>query len=154
IESVLSKPQILELYLNQIFLGRNAYGVEAAARAYFGKDVGQLSLAECAFLAILPKSPTNYDPIRHHDRALQRRNFVLSEMLRNAFITRAQYDEALAAPLVTVRGGGEDPTRNVGGYFMEEVRRQLVERYGENADPTHPNSVYAGGLWVRSSYDP
>jgi penicillin-binding protein 1A len=154
IESVLSKPQILELYLNQIFLGRNAYGVQAASRAYFGKDVGQLTLAECAFLAILPKSPTNYDPVRHHDRALQRRNFVLSEMLRNGFITSAQHDEAVATPIVTVRGGGEDPTRNVGGYYMEEVRRTLIERYGENADPAHPNSVYAGGLWVRSSYDP
>jgi penicillin-binding protein 1A len=154
IESVLSKPQILELYLNQIFLGRNAYGVQAASRAYFGKDVGQLTLAECALLAILPKSPTNYDPVRHHDRALQRRNFVLSEMLRNGFITSAQHDEAVATPIVTVRGGGEDPTRNVGGYYMEEVRRQLIERYGENADPAHPNSVYAGGLWVRSSYDP
>ena len=85
---MLTKQQILELYLNQIFLGRNAYGVQAAARAYFNKDVGQLSLAECAFLAILPKAPTNYDPVRHHDRALQRRNFVLGEMLRNGFITQ------------------------------------------------------------------
>jgi penicillin-binding protein 1A len=153
IESVLSKPQILELYLNQIFLGRNAYGVQAASRAYFNKDVAELTIAECAFLAILPKSPTNYDPVRHADRALQRRNFVLSEMLRNNFINRAQYDEAVATPLTTVRGAGQDPTRNVGGYYMEEVRRLLVERYGETA-ATGPNSVYAGGLWVRSSYDP
>jgi penicillin-binding protein 1A len=155
IESVLSKEQILELYLNQIFLGRNAYGVQAAARAYFNKDVGQLNLAESAFLAILPKSPTNYDPVRHHDRALERRNFVLSEMLRNNFITRPQYDQAVATPLVTVQGGAQqDITRNVGGYFMEEVRRDLIQRYGENADPQHPNSLYAGGLWVRTSYDP
>ena len=153
IESVLSKEQILELYLNQIFLGRNSYGVQAAARAYFNKDVGQLSLAECAFLAILPKSPTNYDPVRHHDRALQRRNFVLAEMLRNNFITRAQHDAAVAAPLETVRGAGADITRNVGGYFMEEVRRTLVERYGADAG-RGPNSVYAGGLWVRTSYNP
>ncbi|TMJ18438.1 MAG: PBP1A family penicillin-binding protein [Alphaproteobacteria bacterium] len=154
IESALSKEQILELYLNQIFLGRNAYGVQAAARAYFNKDVGQLSVAECAFLAILPKSPSNYDPVRHHDRALQRRNFVLNEMLRNNFITRAQYDEALATPIETARGTGQDITRNVGGYFMEEVRRNLIERYGESASPDHPNSVYAGGLWVRTSYNP
>src|SRR6185295_1611514 len=105
IESALSKEQILELYLNQIYLGRNAYGVQAAARAYFNKDVGQLSLAESAFLAILPKSPVNYDPVRHHARALQRRNFVLGEMLRNNFITQAQHDEAVATPLETVRGG-------------------------------------------------
>ena len=72
IESVLTKQQILELYLNQIFLGRNAYGVQAAARAYFDKDVGQLTLAECAFLAILPKAPTNYDPVRHPDRGARR----------------------------------------------------------------------------------
>jgi penicillin-binding protein 1A len=154
IESVLTKEQILELYLNQIFLGRNSYGVEAAARAYFNKDVGQLTLAECAFLAILPKSPSNYDPVRHHDRALQRRNYVLGEMLTNGFITRAQHDQAVAQPLETVHGSGQDFTRNVGGYFMEEVRRDLVQRYGENADPQHPNSLYAGGLWVRTSYNP
>jgi penicillin-binding protein 1A len=153
IESALSKEQILELYLNQIYLGRNAYGVQAAARAYFNKDVGQLSLAESAFLAILPKSPSNYDPVRHHERALQRRNFVLAEMLRNSFITQAQHDEAAATPLETVRGTGADITRNVGGYYMEEVRRTLVDRYGETAE-RGPNSVYAGGLWVRTSYNP
>jgi penicillin-binding protein 1A len=152
IESALSKEQILELYLNQIYLGRNAYGVQAAARAYFNKDVGQLSIAESAFLAILPKSPSNYDPVRHRERALQRRNFVLGEMLRNAFITRQQHDSAVAEPLATVRGG-QVAERNVGGYFMEEVRRTLIERYGETAE-RGPNSVYAGGLWVRTSYDP
>ena len=153
IESVLSKEQILELYLNQIFLGRNAYGVQAAARAYFNKDVADLTLAQSAFLAILPKSPSNYDPVRHHDRALARRNWVLGEMARNNFITAAQRDEAIREPLETVRTGA-DSVRNVGGYFMEEVRRLLIERYGATADPQHPNSVYAGGLWVRTSYDP
>jgi penicillin-binding protein 1A len=153
IEATLTKEQILELYLNQIFLGRNAYGVQAAARAYFNKDVGQLTLAECAMLASLPKSPSNYDPVRHHDAALQRRNFVLSEMLRNNFITQAQHDAAVAEPLVTARGGSPDSVRNVGGYFMEEVRRTLIARYGEDAT-AGPNSVYAGGLWVRTSYNP
>jgi penicillin-binding protein 1A len=153
IESVLTKEQILELYLNQIFLGRNAYGVQAAARAYFNKDVGQLNVAECAFLAILPKSPSNYDPVRRPAQALQRRNFVLSEMLRNNFITPAQHAEAVRQPLGTVRGTGQDFTRNVGGYFMEEVRRELIQRFGENAQ-AGPNSVYAGGLWVRTSFDP
>jgi penicillin-binding protein 1A len=152
IENTLSKYQILELYLNQIFLGRNAYGVQAAARAYFGKDVGQLTIAQCAMLASLPRSPSNYDPVRHHDRALERRNWVLGEMLRNGFITRAQHDQAVAEPLTTVHGGG-DVARNVGGYFMEEVRRRLIARFGENAQDG-PNSVYAGGLWVRTSYDP
>jgi penicillin-binding protein 1A len=153
IEATLTKQQILELYLNQIFLGRNAYGVQAAARAYFNKDVGQLTLAECAMLASLPKSPSNYDPVHRHDAALQRRNFVLSEMLRNNFITQAQHDAAVAEPLATARGGSPDSVRNVGGYFMEEVRRTLIARYGEEA-ASGPNSVYAGGLWVRSSYDP
>jgi penicillin-binding protein 1A len=154
LESALTKEEILELYLNQIFLGRNAYGVQAAARAYFNKDVAQLSIAECAFLAILPKSPSNYDPVRHRERALQRRNFVLGEMLRSNFITQAQHAEATAAPLETARGAGQDITRNVGGYFMEEVRRTLIERYGESAAEDRPNSVYAGGLWVRTSYNP
>jgi len=153
LESVLTKEQILELYLNQIFLGRNAYGVQAAARAYFNKDVEDLTLAESAYLAVLPKAPANYDPIRRPERALERRNWVLGEMARNSFITAAQRDAARREPLGTVRGGGEI-ARNVGGYFMEEVRRTLIARYGEQADPEHPNSVYAGGLWVRSSYNP
>ena len=152
IELALTKQQILELYLNQIFLGRNAYGVQAAARAYFGKDVGQLTLAESAYLAVLPKAPANYDPVRRPERALERRNWVLGEMARNGFISAAQRDEAIRQPLGTVRGGG-DNVRNVGGYFMEEVRRNLIERFGDTAE-RGPNSVYAGGLWVRASYDP
>lgn len=153
IESTLTKQQILELYLNQIFLGRNAYGVQAAARAYFNKDVDELTLAESAYLAVLPKAPSNYDPIRHGDRALERRNWVLGEMARNGHITAAQRDAAQREPLGTVRGG-QEAVDNVGGYFMEEVRRQLIGRFGETADANHPNSVYAGGLWVRTSYNP
>jgi penicillin-binding protein 1A len=153
IESVLTKRQILELYLNQIFLGRNAYGVQAAARAYFDKDVRDLTIAEAAYLAVLPKAPSNYDPIRRTQRALARRNWVIGEMARNNFITPAQRDEALRAPLGTVLRGGEI-SRNVGGYYMEEVRRNLIARFGEAATPDHPNSVYAGGLWVRSSFNP
>ncbi|MBX3560214.1 MAG: PBP1A family penicillin-binding protein [Sphingomonas sp.] len=152
IEATLTKQQILELYLNQIFLGRNAYGVQAAARAYFGKDVGDLTVAESAMLAALPRSPSNYDPVRRPERALGRRNWVLSEMLRNNFITRAEHDAARAQPIATVRGV-QDNVRNVGGYFMEEVRRDLINRFGENAE-AGANSVYAGGLWVRTSYDP
>ncbi|MDQ8755752.1 PBP1A family penicillin-binding protein [Sphingosinicella sp. LHD-64] len=153
IESTLTKEQILELYLNQIFLGRNAYGVQAAARAYFNKDVDELTLPEVAYLAVLPKAPSNYDPVRHPERAVERRNWVLGEMARNGRITAAQRDAAMREPLGTVRGG-QEAVSNVGGYFMEEIRRQLIERFGATADPEHPNSVYAGGLWVRSSYDP
>jgi penicillin-binding protein 1A len=151
IENVLSKEQILELYLNQIFLGRNAYGVQSAARAYFDKDVDQLALHEMAYLAILPKAPSNYTPERHNQRALDRRNWVLGAMEDNGFITAAQRAEAQAKPLGTVRGPSNS-VRNVGGYFMEEVRRQLVELYGED-DKKGPHGVYTGGLWVRTSYD-
>lgn len=152
IESVLTKQQILELYLNQIFLGRNAYGVQAAARAYFGRDVSELTTAQAAYLAALPKAPANYDPVRHPERARQRRNWVISEMARNNFITAEERDAAMREPLVTVRRG-DDGIENVGGYFMEEVRRTLIRRFGETAE-AGPNSVYAGGLWVRTSYDP
>ena len=152
IEATLSKEQILELYLNQIFLGRNAYGVQAAARAYFDKDVADLTIAESAYLAALPKAPSNYDPVRRPREALARRNWVLAEMARNDFITAAERDEAMRQPIAAVRGG-QETVRNVGGYYMEEVRRHLIERYGESAE-AGPNSVYAGGLWVRTSYDP
>src|SRR5687768_10780964 len=105
IESVLEKEQILELYLNQIFLGRNAYGVQAASRAYFDKDVDQLTLPQMAYLAILPKAPSNYDPDREtsRQRAINRRNYVLNEMADNGYISAAQRDAAKAAPLATVR---------------------------------------------------
>jgi penicillin-binding protein 1A len=152
IEDVLTKQQILELYLNQIFLGRNAYGVQAAARAYFDKDVDDLALHEAAYLAILPKAPSNYTPERHNERALERRNFVLSEMARNGFITEAQRSAAAAEPLGTVRGASNS-VKNVGGYYMEEVRRLLVERYGEKTEKG-PHGVYTGGLWLRTSYHP
>jgi penicillin-binding protein 1A len=152
IEDVLSKEQILELYLNQIFLGRNAYGVQSAARAYFDKDVDQLQLHESAYLAILPKAPSNYTPERHEQRALARRNYVLAEMEANNFITPAQRAAAAAQPLGTVRGA-KNTVKNVGGYYMEEVRRLLVDRYGEKTEKG-PHGVYTGGLWVRTSYQP
>lgn len=149
IEDTLTKPQILELYLNQIFLGRNAYGVEAASHAYFDKELDQLSLEQMAYLAILPKGPANYEPFRDTERALERRNWVLGEMARNGFITAAQRDQARAQPI------GAILTRvpkfeQVGGYFVEEVRRELIDRFGETARDS-ANSVYSGGLWVRTS---
>ena len=114
IEDALSKEQILELYLNQIFLGRNAYGVQAAARAYFGKDLKDLSLGQFAYLAILPKGPANYTPERNMDRALYRRNWALGEMLRNDFITPAQHQAAVAEPLGAVPNF-QRAEANVGG---------------------------------------
>lgn len=154
IEGTLSKKQILELYLNQIFLGRNAYGVQSAARAYFNKDVGDLTLAECAYLAILPKAPSNYTIERNADRAITRRNWVLGEMTQNGFITQAQRTEAAAEPLgIVARAQVARDADDTGGYFLEEVRRDLIGRYGETAKDG-PHSVYSGGLWVRTSLDP
>ncbi|MEO6225461.1 MAG: PBP1A family penicillin-binding protein [Sphingomicrobium sp.] len=153
LESTLSKQEILELYLNSIFLGRNAYGVQAAARAYFDKDVSELSLPEAAYLAVLPKAPANYDPVRATQRALDRRNYVLREMSRNGYITEDQRQSAAAMPLETIRYGSSEKFAQQGGYFMEEVRRELIKRFGEDAQ-AGTNSLYAGGLWVRSSMDP
>lgn len=153
LESTLSKQQILELYLNSIFLGRNAYGIQAASRAYFDKDVNELTLPEAAYLAVLPKAPANYDPVRATGRALGRRNYVLREMYRNGYISEEQWKTAAATPLGTIRYGSNEKFRQQGGYFMEEVRREVIKHFGESAD-SGPNSLYAGGLWVRSSMDP
>jgi penicillin-binding protein 1A len=152
IESVLSKPQILELYLNEIPLGRQAFGVQAAAQAYFGKDVDQLSLAQDAFLAALPRGPEIYGRSNHAAEAIERRNWVLDQMVKNGKATVAEAEQAKAEPLGIIgrRGDNWDPAN---GYFVEEVRRLLIGKYGENAE-NGSNSVYAGGLWVRTSLDP
>jgi len=152
IEDVLEKQQILELYLNEIPLGRQSFGVQAAARAYFGKDVGELKLHETAFLAILPKAPERYGRAKYRDMAIERRNYVLEQMVNNGWATRAEADEAKAQPLGIVprRIQAYDPSV---GYYVEEVRRRLIDKYGEKAEDG-PNSVYAGGLWVRTSLDP
>lgn len=152
IESVLDKQQILELYLNEIPLGRQSFGVQAAARAYFDKDVDQLKLHEAAFLAILPKAPEQYGREKFAERAIERRNWVLDQMHRNGWATAQEVAEAKAQPL------GLGPRRNLAynsdvGYFVEEVRRRLIAQYGESADDG-PNSIYSGGLWVRTSLDP
>ena len=152
IEAVLTKEQIIELYLNQIALGRNSFGVQAASRAYFDKDVGELDLAEMAFLAILPKAPETYGRAKFADRAVERRNWVIGQMLSNGYITRAQHDSAVATPFALVpRAQAKD--ESAGDYFMEEVRRQLIGKFGETANDG-PHSVYSGGLWVRTSLDP
>ncbi len=152
IEAVLSKEQILELYLNEIPMGRQSFGVEAAAQAYFGKDVDHLALHESAFLAVLPKAPEMYGRARHAGQATERRNWVLGQMVRNGVATQAEADAAQAQPLGIIAR----PTSNFDpavGYYVEEVRRWLIDKYGESVD-SGPNSVYAGGLWVRTSLDP
>jgi len=152
LEDALTKQQILELYLNETFFGRNAYGVQAASRAYFDRDVGELTLPEAAYLASLPRSPTNYSPA-HPARALDRRAYVLNEMYRNGYITKDELQTADAAPLGTIRYGSGHIVQDMGGYYMEEVRRELIQRFGADAKDG-PNSVYAGGLWVRTSVVP
>lgn len=151
IEQVLTKQEILELYLNEIPLGRRSFGVQTAARAYFDKDVDDLELHEMAFLAILPKAPERYGRKGQEQAALDRRNFVLDQMEANGFITGSERRAAAAKPLGLVTQRRE---RSIdAGYFLEEVRRELIERFGEIAEDG-PNSVYAGGLWVRTSLDP
>ena len=151
IEQTLSKQEILTLYLNEIPLGRRSFGVQAAARAYFDKDVGDLDLHEMAFLAILPKAPERYGRKKYEELAISRRNWVLDQMADNGWATPEQVAEAKAQPLGLTSGASS--IRNAdAGYFIEEVRRQLLSRFGETADDG-PNSVYAGGLWVRTSLD-
>lgn len=145
IDATYSKPKILELYLNEIFLGQNSYGVAAAALNYFGKSLDQLDIAEAAFLGALPKAPSNYDPRYNLKAALERRNWVIGQMAENGYITSDQARAAIAEPLVT-------QTRPLGiqaedaDYFVEEVRRILYDKYGQTA-------LYDGGLQVRSTLD-
>jgi penicillin-binding protein 1A len=151
IEETLDKQQILELYLNEIPLGRQSFGVQAAARAYYNKDVGDLKLHEAAFLSILPKAPERYGRKQHEALAIERRNYVLDQMVDNGWATEQEAADAKARPLglIARRAQVYDPAV---GYFVEEVRRRLISRYGETAEDG-PNSVYAGGLWVRTSVD-
>ncbi|MGB3795908.1 MAG: transglycosylase domain-containing protein [Alteraurantiacibacter sp.] len=151
IEGVLSKQQIITLYLNEIPLGRRSYGVQAAARAYFDKDVDDLELQEMAYLAILPRAPEVYSREANYDTARMRRNLVLSQMQDNGFITQAEMSAAQASPLGIVQGQRAERSADA-GYFLEEVRRELIERFGEEAEDSR-NSVYAGGLWIRTSLD-
>ena len=150
IEQALSKDRILELYLNEIFLGQNAYGVAAAAQRYFGKTLESLTIAEAAFLAALPQAPSVLHPVRQRDRAVARRNYVLRQMLENGFITPEEHAEAVAAPLDTVLDGSlpsqvAAPTRM--DHFSEEVRRQLAAQLGEDM-------LFGGGLTIRATIDP
>jgi len=145
IDSTYSKDKILELYLNEIFLGENSYGVAAAALNYFGKSLDQLDIAECAFLASLPKGPSNYNPRYHLQAALDRRNWVIGQMADNGYITQDQAKAAIAEPLdAQQRPLGSQAVDS--DYFVEEVRRQLFQQYGQAA-------LYDGGLQVRSTLD-
>ena len=150
LEETLSKDKILELYLNEIYLGQNSYGVAAAAQTYFNKSLSELSPAEAAMLASLPKAPSDFHPVRRKERLTQRRDFVLKEMMENGYITRAVYEEERAKPLKSVQNGDYEsyktalPPRD---YFTDEIRRQLSGDFGEE-------EFFSGGMSVRATIDP
>ena len=146
LEETLSKERILELYLNEIYLGLQSYGVAAAAQAYFNKPLDQLTIAEAAFLAALPKAPNNYNPIRYPDAAKERRDWVLDRMTVDHVITPAQAAEARAQPITPAQFRRADTVGDA-AYFAEEVRRRLIEQFGAER-------TTQGGLMVRTTLDP
>ncbi|WP_225030134.1 penicillin-binding protein 1A [Xinfangfangia pollutisoli] len=150
LEETLSKERILEIYLNEIFLGQNSYGVAAAAQTYFNKTLNQLTPGEAAYLAALPKKPTDLHPVRQYDEAVDRRNYVLRQMQENGYIDQATYERERALPLKTVQNGDFAsfreglPSRT---YFTEEIARQLSKNFGRD-------EFFTGGLTIRATIDP
>ncbi len=146
LEEKLTKDEILYLYLNQIYLGAGAYGVQAAAETYFGKGVDQINLAEMAMLAGLPKAPNAYSPVKHLEKAKERQNYVLERMVKEGFVTQAEADHARRTALV-IRPGRRAMNDHV-SYFLEQMRIYLEERYGED-------QLYKGGLkiYTTMNYD-
>lgn len=150
IEAALGKDRILEIYLNEIFLGQNSYGVTAAAEVYFAKSLENVTIEEAAYLAALPKAPSDYHPVKERKRATERRDYVLGQMVRNRFITRDQLKVALETPLKTVQSGdyiSVRATRTPRDYFTDEIRRQLSSTFGED-------EFFGGGLAIRATMDP
>lgn len=146
IERTYTKDKILELYLNEIYLGLGAYGIAAASLVYFDKSVNELTIAEAAYLAALPKAPSSLHPVRNRDRAIERRNYVIDRLAENGWIKPTDAVAARKEPLVvTTRSAGAHIF--AGEYFAEEVRRDIFERYGEK-------KLYEGGLSVRTTLDP
>nr|WP_254439973.1 PBP1A family penicillin-binding protein [Ruegeria atlantica] len=149
LEDTLDKEQILELYLNEIFLGQNSYGVTAAAQTYFNKTLQELAPHEAAMLAAMPKAPSDYHPVREKERLLARRNYVLREMYQNGYIDQATYESEVEMPLRSVQNGDFESFRTAlppRDYFTDEIRRQLSEDFGEG-------EFFTGGFTVRASVD-
>ena len=150
LENTLNKEEILELYLNEIFLGQNSYGVAAAAQTYYNKSLDELSLGEAAYLAALPKRPGDLHPVRQYEAAVGRRDFVLREMFENGYISRSEFEAEKQKPLKTVQNRDFEsfrvalPERD---YFTDEIRRQLSRDFGEN-------EFFGGGLSIRATVDP
>jgi penicillin-binding protein 1A len=147
IERAFTKDHILELYLNEIYLGNRSYGVAAAALNYFDKSLEELTIEEAAYLAAIPKAPNNYHPVDDYDRALDRRNWVIGRLQEDGKISKEQADAAKAAPLVAKIAPPLGARDWASEYFAEEVRKQIAERYGSEA-------LYDGGLAVRTTIDP
>ncbi len=145
IEKTFSKDRILELYLNEIYLGMGSYGVAAAAMNYFNKSLDELSISEAAYLGALPKGPSNYHPIRKKKSAIARRNWVIDRMVEERYVTPEEAALAKNDDLVTRKRGETEYVKS--DYFAEEVRRELFGRYGDNA-------LYEGGLTVKTTFDP
>lgn len=144
LERFLTKDEILTIYLNQIFFGARSYGIEAAARTYFGVHAKDLSVAQAALLAGLPKAPSKFNPFQNPEGALNRQRYVLSRMLEQNWVTREEYEAALNEELVFK--SMEDPSWQQGAYYLEEVRRQLIDMYGEDR-------VYNSGMHVETGVD-
>jgi penicillin-binding protein 1A len=144
LNKMLTKEEILAVYLNEIYLGEGAYGVEAAARTYFGKKSTELNLAETAMLAGLPQSPSRYSPLQHFDRAKARQRYTLNRMADDGYITPEEARQAYSRPLQLI-----DHRRRTGlaGYFTQYVRQQLEEQYGRDR-------LLRQGLVVTTTYDP
>ena len=150
LEETLSKAKILELYMNEIFLGQNSYGVAAAAQTYFNKPLTDLAPHEAAMLAAMPQAPSQYHPVRAKERVTQRRNYVLREMWQNGYITQAAYEAERILPLKSVQNGDFPAFRDAlppRDYFTDEIRRQLSGTFGEE-------EFFGGGLSIRATADP
>jgi len=150
VEKALSKERILELYLNEIFLGQNSYGVAAAAQTYFNKTLSQLEPHEAATLAAMPASPSNFHPVRNMEKLQGRRNYVLNEMWQNGYISEETYRSERLKPVRSVQNGDFPPFREAlppRDYFTDEIRRQLSKTFGQE-------EFFGGGLTIRATVSP
>jgi penicillin-binding protein 1A len=147
IERTYTKDKILELYLNEIYLGFGAYGVAAAALLYFDKSVNELTVAEAAYLAALPKAPTTLHPFRQRERATERRNYVIDRLIENGYVAAQVGEKAKKEPLTVAQRRGTGSHIIAADFFAEDVRREIYEKFGEKG-------LYEGGLSVRTTLDP
>ena len=145
IERAFSKKEILELYLNEIYLGNNSYGIAAAALNYFDKSLDDLTIDEAAFLATLPKAPSKYNPKKNYERVFQRRNWVLNQMYRNSYLSKSERNKLQKKEIVLTKSSGLDGTS--APYFAEEIRREMLKKFGFK-------SLYEGGLSIRTTLNP